>query len=167
MSVVWDCIIFQSTLPRGERRDGDHTQNTVMLISIHAPTRGATASAGQSSMSQTFQSTLPRGERPQFYLKFTLCFHPFFTTLHPSPPSLSILFFPFFSNSTPFVHFFRCESPSFFLCASDSHLKNQYLICRCAMFYADMFHFGLIIISQIVEPKTVFFLIYNIRQDRL
>lgn len=136
---------FQSSLPREERQVEKLAAEIVDL----------------------FQSTLPRGERQQFYLKFTLCFHPFFTTLHPSPPSLSILFFPFFSNSTPFVHFFRCESPSFFLCASDSHLKNQYLICRCAMFYADMFHFGLIIISQIVEPKTVFFLIYNIRQDRL
>ena len=41
----------------------------VLIISIHAPTRGATVSVYPVSKSATiFQSTLPRGERP-------LCIH--------------------------------------------------------------------------------------------
>ena len=34
---------FQSTLPRGERHGGEHVHATCSDISIHAPTRGATA----------------------------------------------------------------------------------------------------------------------------
>ena len=33
------------------------------IVSIHAPTRGATEEAGEISTSEMFQSTLPHGER--------------------------------------------------------------------------------------------------------
>ena len=76
---------FQSTLPRGERRSyvikGDHADNfnprshegsdyTYIIckqygvISIHAPTRGATRNGKHGLYVEIFQSTLPRGERP-------------------------------------------------------------------------------------------------------
>ncbi len=77
---------FQSTLPREERPfptdfvtafmpyfnprshersdfTGDYTFE-VTLISIHAPTRGATHNAGTVGTAKEFQYTLPREERP-------------------------------------------------------------------------------------------------------
>ena len=56
--------IFQSTLPRGERRQDAGRCSAVHWISIHAPTRGATHLLPQREISSVFQSTLPRGERP-------------------------------------------------------------------------------------------------------
>ena len=76
--------IFQSTLPREERPSlyllGAHLHNfnprshersdsqqseliTMLRISIHAPTRGATAWKVTRRQSKKFQSTLPREER--------------------------------------------------------------------------------------------------------
>ena len=76
---------FQSTLPREERPSlyllGAHLHNfnprshersdsqqseliTMLRISIHAPTRGATAWKVTRRQSKKFQSTLPREERP-------------------------------------------------------------------------------------------------------
>ena len=81
-------ILFQSTLPQGERRIGNWRVNTTLClfqstlpqgerpyrcivipvliqISIHAPARGATIPLHQSiSLQRLFQSTLPQGERP-------------------------------------------------------------------------------------------------------
>ena len=79
--------VFQSTLPRGERQQQDqcHSRNCnfnprshegsdlahalsgcEVDISIHAPTRGATYTRKNVSLStRLFQSSLPRGERPQ------------------------------------------------------------------------------------------------------
>ena len=81
---------FQSTLPRGERQAADSIQARKGIISIHAPTRGATGGkdiiGGASEISihaptrgatdecrawkekhNAFQSTLPRGERPNCF----------------------------------------------------------------------------------------------------
>ena len=80
---------FQSTLPRGERQRYQGEESEFHVISIHAPTRGATwcyiyvrstrtyfnprsheGSDGRSLISfppaRSFQSTLPRGERPAY-----------------------------------------------------------------------------------------------------
>ena len=75
---------FQSTLPRGERhvvsfvkasfsyfnprsREGSDIFNqrwlNIVIISIHAPARGATHQIFSSQFFIQFQSTLPRGER--------------------------------------------------------------------------------------------------------
>ena len=75
---------FQSTLPRGERQDCYTCQScpqyfnprshegsdtnwkkslSMHLISIHAPTRGATMPIFITGITIIFQSTLPRGER--------------------------------------------------------------------------------------------------------
>ena len=76
---------FQSTLPRGERRESSSTNSRVSNVSIHAPAWGATASTAADApativsihapawgatnlgdditMRLMFQSTLPRGER--------------------------------------------------------------------------------------------------------
>ena len=124
---------FQSTLPRGERRKirstavgqqdfnprshegsdcGDPEKNECSIISIHAPTRGATGICLMiSEGGKTFQSTLPRGERQQIYtniltyscktfLKFFL-FH--------------IFIFSFNSISPLFFSYFRCETLNVFM----------------------------------------------------
>ena len=88
--------IFQSTLPRGERRIFLQFQIPYFVISIHAPARGATKSTFLHSIwlaisihapargatvfrdpfmqSAGFQSTLPRGERLQYVcFKFCIC----------------------------------------------------------------------------------------------
>ena len=82
-------IRFQSTLPRGERpnpfcffsvfinfnprsHEGSdnmlHTPCVRDVISIHAPTRGATALYTLNQCSLRFQSTLPRGERHALFV---------------------------------------------------------------------------------------------------
>ena len=79
--------VFQSTLPRGERRVADSNKVEVKQISIHAPARGATKNylvtvnrfyisihapargatfvEKRAAYVEIFQSTLPRGERLQ------------------------------------------------------------------------------------------------------
>ena len=62
-------LIFQSTLPREERLTSSDAINIVTNISIHAPTRGATALTSCLKTTQKqFQSTLPREER-QLYVQ--------------------------------------------------------------------------------------------------
>ena len=91
---------FQSTLPREERPfptdfvtafmpyfnprshersdfTGDYTFE-VTLISIHAPTRGATHNAGTVGTAKEFQYTLPREERP-----YPSCLRPLFFYFNP------------------------------------------------------------------------------------
>ena len=90
-------IIFQSTLPHGERRF-DCCVNHIKYISIHAPTRGATAvfldyryrffisihapTRGatnpfrQHTFPYRFQSTLPHGER-HISLYWIVCYRHF------------------------------------------------------------------------------------------
>ncbi len=85
--IIGQCFQFQSTLPRGERlsarppnmisrsyfnprsREGsdefDEQRQTAIIISIHAPARGATFLLMGSFRGIQFQSTLPRGERRQ------------------------------------------------------------------------------------------------------
>ena len=60
---VFCCVLFQSTLPQGERL-GQVWSGIQNIISIHAPTRGATEMPDYSfSDLMIFQSTLPQGER--------------------------------------------------------------------------------------------------------
>ena len=54
---------FQSALPRGERRSMHTMQDYAKLISIRAPTRGATQIYLLCAAGKGFQSALPRGER--------------------------------------------------------------------------------------------------------
>ena len=54
---------FQSTLPREERLNASTTLQHCDIISIHAPTRGATTMKRFQKMKILFQSTLPREER--------------------------------------------------------------------------------------------------------
>ena len=55
--------IFQSTLPREERLKLIRHPLIRIVISIHAPTRGATFPVRRAPMIKIFQSTLPREER--------------------------------------------------------------------------------------------------------
>ena len=63
--------LFQSTLPRGERRNTLFIIYFRSLVSIHAPTLGATSAWSLRSYYEWFQSTLPRGERLRFAATFT------------------------------------------------------------------------------------------------
>ena len=56
-------VLFQSTLPQGERPLPFHNLLNVSRISIHAPARGATKCHQGGLPLQPFQSTLPQGER--------------------------------------------------------------------------------------------------------
>ena len=56
---------FQSTLPRRERRLWSPCFLVVFVVSIHAPTKGATSYMTKSEKTVEFQSTLPRRERRQ------------------------------------------------------------------------------------------------------
>ena len=55
--------VFQSALPRGERRRQAYTKTQLCGISIRAPARGATYPRSMKGGSVIFQSALPRGER--------------------------------------------------------------------------------------------------------
>ena len=65
--------VFQSTLPHGERPFLILRFSCDIIVSIHAPTWGATQLNLFSSIDEMFQSTLPHGERhperEQYYLK--------------------------------------------------------------------------------------------------
>ena len=54
---------FQSTRPRGARPYGNRRRPGRDIVSIHAPTRGATLDAHESVGTCPFQSTRPRGAR--------------------------------------------------------------------------------------------------------
>ena len=58
-------FLFQSTLPRRERRPTATLRRRTPPISIHAPAKGATITSFNSfHPAREFQSTLPRRERP-------------------------------------------------------------------------------------------------------
>ena len=59
------CILFQSTFPRGERRQLRKILHKTKQISIHVPSWGTTGDFARTSGSWAFQSTFPRGERPE------------------------------------------------------------------------------------------------------
>ena len=56
-------LLFQSTLPRGERLIGTSSLFADSQVSIHAPAWGATIPPSFIGCASLFQSTLPRGER--------------------------------------------------------------------------------------------------------
>ena len=68
-------ILFQSTLPREERRGARIGCPGGVYISIHAPTRGATFSFPAIKAPIVFQSTLPREERQSLDLQGFADYH--------------------------------------------------------------------------------------------
>ena len=59
-----NCCMFQSTLLRKERPLVQYCELREEIVSIHAPTKGATPSTNITGWLRTFQSTLLRKERP-------------------------------------------------------------------------------------------------------
>ena len=96
-------LVFQSTLPRGERHHPHQFPSSGFGISIHAPTRGATAIGIDATETITFQSTLPRGERLYQPVSLCLCFK--FQSTLPRGERLLIL------SSTPFMERFQSTLP--------------------------------------------------------
>ena len=101
--------LFQSTLPRRERRRHEQTVKPGYHVSIHAPTKGATAISAKNS----FQFSAEINKLSFYILNFPL---------FPSP---------LFLHSTSFVHILECESPGIFMCTSYSHsyIITKYIIC--------------------------------------
>ena len=60
---ILDLGIFQSTLPQRERLNEELENDRSVLISIHAPTKGATIRILEMQVTEKFQSTLPQRER--------------------------------------------------------------------------------------------------------
>ena len=58
--------VFQSTHPHGVRLGINHFENIIYVVSIHAPTRGATIILYNVSSCLTFQSTHPHGVRQEY-----------------------------------------------------------------------------------------------------
>ena len=64
--------IFQSTFPRGERRNLKQFTSDDLKISIHVPAWGTTSSMQCEPVRKRFQSTFPRGERR--YTAYQRCY---------------------------------------------------------------------------------------------
>ena len=97
-----DDFLFQSTLPREERRAASQGTGHASDISIHAPTRGATLSLLMWHVSRRFQSTLPREERlcrRCFSLKPSISIHA--PTRGATLPSLSDIALCIFQSTLP------------------------------------------------------------------
>ncbi len=67
LSLTW---IFQSTLPRGERRAELQALETVQAISIHAPTRGATGDSRRPAVGNFYFN--PRSHEGSDHYPFLL-----------------------------------------------------------------------------------------------
>ena len=63
VAMIFYRLLFQSTLPRRERRDNLSPNGEMINISIHAPAKGATHIWLFNTPTIPFQSTLPRRER--------------------------------------------------------------------------------------------------------
>ncbi len=61
--IIHPLLMFQSTLPHGERRITGNCATRPWIVSIHAPARGATVFYRINHFIPPFQSTLPHGER--------------------------------------------------------------------------------------------------------
>ena len=62
--MVWpSTLVFQSTRPHGARHGIEAAQRVQVVVSIHAPARGATDSPASLSTEVLFQSTRPHGAR--------------------------------------------------------------------------------------------------------
>ena len=61
--VIASIMQFQSTFPRGERRDTTKAYTKAQKISIHVPAWGTTEVCSYYRRKRGFQSTFPRGER--------------------------------------------------------------------------------------------------------
>ena len=142
-------MIFQSTLPRRERQL--HTIGCAQgtAISIHAPAEGATAILAKNPFK--FLAKIDKF----YYYPLTFLFYNILLVL----------------SRILFVHFFWCESPGDFMCASDSHqrfllcstvLQDQGIVCCETSVHSHMLYLCLIFISQIVKSQAVNTFVYKI-----
>ena len=136
--VLSSSLLFQSTLPREERRhivqclpyacfyfnprshersDIEYiTTSTFHQISIHAPTRGATSWYSLGAFSQRFQSTLPREERPTLTVFFPVpCY--FNPRSHERSDHFTSFAMPISSNFNPRSHE-----------RSDGHIHTHFIV---------------------------------------
>ena len=93
------------------------------LVSIHAPTKGATTKYSTTHISRKFQSTLPRRERQQFQPKICPDFQLKLTKLLSVHKLILSFLSSFYHNQLPFVHIFQCESSRIFMSAFYSHFS--------------------------------------------
>lgn len=146
---------FQSALPPGER-----------LLSSY-----------EAAGAITFQSTLPRGERQQFQPKISLHFQ-----LKSTNKSQLLTSYRLFCGIMFYLPHILCIFPGAnlpaVLCVLPvrtglwsgilkklQNLQNQSIICSNAPVYTYMFHFSLILVSQIVKPQAVHVFINHLSQN--
>ena len=71
-SLAFEPSLFQFTLPRGERQTADCNHLSVTLISIHAPTRGATAGPGVCAVRLPISIHAPTRGATAFAMLFSM-----------------------------------------------------------------------------------------------
>ena len=113
------CCNFNPRSHKGSDYDRE-TEGEVTVISIHAPTRGATCWNRKMTLRSRFQSTLPQGERQQYLTKKSFYPVKYYKNIQIRSKNLS-LFHLFKTNSNFFVHYFWCESSGRFMCTIHSH----------------------------------------------
>ena len=119
-------------------------------VSIHAPAKGATAILAKNPFK--FLAKIDKF----YYYPLTFLFYNILLVL----------------SRILFVHFFWCESPGDFMCASDSHqrfqrcsdvLQDQGIVCGETSVHSHMLYLCLILISQIVKSQAVNTFVNDIR----
>src|SRR5699024_4975268 len=75
---IFELFLFQSTLPRRERLKWNSKRHIWSCVSIHAPTKGATAISAKNS----FQFSAEINKLSFYILNFPLFPSPLFSTFH-------------------------------------------------------------------------------------
>lgn len=134
---------FQSTLPRGERRRSGRTIFRPGYVSIHAPTRGATAILAKNSLSFSAKNHKTIFLQPN--CSFSICS---------------------FSKKLRYLCIFQSANPSTISCPlpirAFALLHNQSIVYCNSSVDTYVLYFCLILISQIIKSQTINTLINSV-----
>ena len=160
--------MFQSTPPMQGATDESGRENDRRQVSIHAPYAGSDSTMlGELDSLKCFNPRPLCRERQQFQPKILPHFQQKSTNHH-----FKYLNFPFFHSlfvyKTLHLCTFKSANPPAFLCPLPIRTlilsQNQRIIHCNSTVNTHMFHFCLILISQIIESQAVNTLINNICQ---
>lgn len=134
---------FQSTLPRGERRIMPGKLPRMQSVSIHAPTRGATAILAKNSLSFSAKNHKTIFLQPN--CSFSICS---------------------FSKKLRYLCIFQSANPSTISCPlpirAFALLHNQSIVYCNSSVDTYVLYFCLILISQIIKSQTINTLINSV-----
>ena len=135
--------VFQSTLPRGERHVRFFNVRDQFRISIHAPTRGATAILAKNSLSFSAKNHKTIFLQPN--CSFSICS---------------------FSKKLRYLCIFQSANPSTISCPlpirAFALLHNQSIVYCNSSVDTYVLYFCLILISQIIKSQTINTLINSV-----